>query len=221
MSTSFIPLKDIIARELFDGRLEQFNIREHRSKNTTEMERCLTDGDNYVWVSVDASGCVLEFTRYGYNEVRKIFDIVGDLFQTEIVSEHEPQYHGFNTKEEWLAFEKNFAGDEIEDDHLQLLKFCRGEVHNIRPGTGTMVEAKIAKILVDQDPSLLLPGNKDKFCMKVFLINAKILSEVSYNRLVFMTMNRGGESTELAGIIRGAILECAPILQAIQLGEDG
>jgi hypothetical protein len=141
---------------------------------------------------------------------------VGDVFQTEI----EQQYGGFDTEEEWIASMEK-ANEEAEDDHLQLLKFCRGEAHNIRPGTGTMVEAKIAKILVDQDPSLLLPVNKDKFCMKVFLINAKILSKVSYNRLVFMTMNRGGESTELSGIIRGAILECAPILKAIQLGEDG
>ena len=346
MSTSYIPLKDVLVSDLFDGRLEQFKIHESRSEETTETDRCMTDGENYVWVNVDASGCVVEFVRYGSNSPRKILNTVGDLFQTEIISEHEPQYHGFESEEEWHAYEqslnkqqddkfyveilkflgrgmhdyapgsggmimlevakalvqkdpslrlprckdmllqkiesclsrfyqpeirvtnpqdiplaitkmiaadevdlprqKNAVGDvfqteieqryggfdteeewiaslekvieEAEDDHLQLLRFCRGEAHNIRPGTGTMVKAKIAKTLVDQDPSLLLPVNKDKLRGKVLVIWLYVTSKVSYNRLVFMTMNRSGDSTELADTIRNAITECTPILQAIQGG---
>ena len=106
MSTSYIPLKDVLVSDLFDGRLEQFKIHESRSEETTETDRCMTDGENYVWVNVDANGCVVEFVRYGSNSPRKILNTVGDLFQTEIISQHEPQYHGFILRRNGMRISK-------------------------------------------------------------------------------------------------------------------
>jgi hypothetical protein len=40
----------------------------------------------------------------------------------------------------------------------------KGEPHDIRPGTGGMGKAQIARKLVEQDPVLLLPENKIKLC---------------------------------------------------------
>ena len=54
MSTDYMPLKKVSARELFDGRLDEFGIREHvKPDGTTEKRRCLTDGRNYMWVYID------------------------------------------------------------------------------------------------------------------------------------------------------------------------
>lgn len=49
-----------------------------------------------------------------------------------------------------------------EKFHIELLKYLRGEPNDIGPGTIGMLEAEIAKTLVEKDPSLLLPINKDK-----------------------------------------------------------
>jgi hypothetical protein len=42
------------------------------------------------------------------------------------------------------------------------LKYLKGEANEIRPGTNGIAKAEIAKTLVENDPSLLLPENKDK-----------------------------------------------------------
>jgi hypothetical protein len=49
-----------------------------------------------------------------------------------------------------------------EEYYIELVKFLRGEPNDIRQGTIGMIEAEIAKTLVEKDPSLLLPINKDK-----------------------------------------------------------
>jgi hypothetical protein len=59
MSTDFITLKKIHASDLFDGRLEKFDVREHiKADETTDRKRCLTDGRNYVWVFIAEDGLV-------------------------------------------------------------------------------------------------------------------------------------------------------------------
>jgi len=54
-----------------------------------------------------------------------------------------------------------------EKFHVELLKYLRGEPNDIGPGTIGMLEAEIAKTLVEKDPSLLLPINKDKLRSEV------------------------------------------------------
>jgi len=49
-----------------------------------------------------------------------------------------------------------------EEFHIELLKYLRGEPNDIRPGTNGMCMAEIAKKLFENDPTLLLPINKDK-----------------------------------------------------------
>ena len=61
MSTDFITLKKFRTSDLFDGRLEKFGVREHINDETAEHNRCLTDGRNYVWVSITEDGLVSGF----------------------------------------------------------------------------------------------------------------------------------------------------------------
>jgi hypothetical protein len=121
MSTRYRPLKKIAASQLFDGRLEEFGIREHvQPGETTETITCLTNGRNYRWtirylfdgrnylsVYIDDDGFVFDFIRWGGNDPDNILKAVSLIFDTRIASEHEPQYWGFDTQEEWNAYECN------------------------------------------------------------------------------------------------------------------
>jgi hypothetical protein len=163
MSTDYRLLEKVPASDLFDGRLERFHVREHvKADETTETNRCLTDGRNYVWVYIDDDGFVSCITRYGANAPGKILNAVANVSDADIVSEYEPQYWGFDTQEEWDAAWEKMAKEDEERFHIEILKYLQGEPNDIRPGTIGMCKAGIAKKLVEKDPTLLLPINKDK-----------------------------------------------------------
>jgi hypothetical protein len=169
MSTHYRLLRNIPACDIFDGRLEEFGVREHVAPEaTTETSRLLTDGRNYLWVYINDNGFVGELTRYAPNGAPgKILNALANIFDTEIVSEYEPQFWGFETQEEWDAWMKEISQKHEEEFHLELLKYVRGEPNDIRPGTIGMYKAEIAKELIEKDASLLLPVNKDKLSSEI------------------------------------------------------
>ena len=134
---------------------------------STKTSRCLTDGRNYLWVYINDDGFVAGLTRYAGNSPGKILDAIADTFDTDIVSEHEPQFWGFNTEEEWNAYQEQIAKKQDDAFHIELLKYLRNEASDIEPGTVGMLHAKIAKRLVKKDPSLMLSKNKDKLRKKI------------------------------------------------------
>ena len=165
MSADFRPLTKILACQLFDGRLEEFDVYEHVKPDwTTSDRRCLTDGrNNYLWVYIDDDGST-SFTRYFPNgDPSEILKAVGEVFDTHIVSEYEPQYWGFETQAEWEAAQKQLGRELRRADQkfeFELLKYARGEPSGIKPGTHEETKAKIAKKLVEDDPTLLLEVNR-------------------------------------------------------------
>ena len=164
MSTDYRLLTDVVACDVFDGRLEVFGIHEHFNNETTEQSRLLTDGRNYLWLYIDDAGFVSCVTRYMPNGApSKILSAIAEAFDTEIVSEHEPQFWGFETQEEWDSSELAIAKEQKEKFYREILKYLQGELNDITPGTIGMIKAEIAKKLVDGDPMLLLAANKDKF----------------------------------------------------------
>jgi len=162
MSTDYAPFNKIRPRDLFDGRLEKFGVREQLTDDTTETSKCLTDGRNCLWVYINDAGFVGNITRYGGNAPSKILNAIAQTFDTDIFSEYEPQYWGFNTPEEWYAWQEKLAKEDDEKFHAELLRYLRGEPNDIRPGSVGMGWAEEAKKLVGNDPTLLLPENKDK-----------------------------------------------------------
>src|SRR5262249_46538054 len=95
MSTDFRPLDPIRMADLFDGRLESAGVHEKHSDGTTSNSRCLTDGRNFLWVYGDEEGIVSAFTRYSPNGApQRILRAIDDEFDTDIVSEYEPQFGG-------------------------------------------------------------------------------------------------------------------------------
>jgi hypothetical protein len=163
MSTDYRPIMPILACHLFDGRLEDFGIREHFSGSTTYRARLLTDGRNYLWLYVDDAGFVAGLMRYLPNGVpNKILSAIAEAFDTEIVSEHEPQFWGFDTQEEWDAWERKLHEQYEDNFYTEMMKFLRGESSDIKTGTIGMIKAEIAKKLAESDPTLLLTANKNK-----------------------------------------------------------
>jgi len=162
MSTGYSLIRKVSARDLFDGRLDEYGVREHiESGKTSETERCLTDGENYLSVSIDDDGSVSVLTRYGGNAPGKILDAIADVFDTDIVSEYEPQFWGFASNEEWDAWQEKIAKEEDDKFYIELLKYLQGEPHD--PELSGWTRVKIAAKLVEQDQTLLLPENKEKF----------------------------------------------------------
>ena len=163
MSTDYTLSKKVRARDLLCGRLATYGIREHVASGTTERSRCLTDGRNYLWVSVTRDGFVGCLSRYGGNAPGKILAAISEAFETDVFSEYEPQFWGFDTQEEWEAFCKNEqARDQFYDD---LWGYIHDEPNDIKPGTIGEIKAKIAKTLVETDPAIL--ENRDRLLSEI------------------------------------------------------
>ena len=164
MSTDYRLLEPTLACNLLDGRLEEFGVREHFNEETDEQRRMLTDGRNYLWLYVNDDGFVDCLTRYMPNGVpSKILRAIAEVCDTEIASEYEPLFWGFDTQEEWEAWEQKIAEEYKDKFHNEIMKFLRGEPCDIKPGTIGMIKAEIAKKLVENDPTLLFTAYKDKF----------------------------------------------------------
>jgi hypothetical protein len=164
MSTDYRAGDKIRMQELFDGRLTPFGVVEELvPSNTSERARVLTDGQNFVWVYADDGGYVSGFSRYAWNVPRRILEAVAEVFDTEIFSEHEPQFWGFATEEEWDAAMEKMSREDRDKFHADILRYLAGAEHGIGgPGTVGMTMAEIARELVSRNPELVCPEKKDE-----------------------------------------------------------
>jgi hypothetical protein len=162
MSTDFrIPKERLTLKVLFDGRLERFGVvEEHVPDETTETSRCLTDGQNWLWVS-GAAGNDIHLRRSGFNAVGKILSAIEEAFDVQVFSEHQPQFWGFETQEEWDAQMDAWANEARDKFYDKLTRYVAGEPSGISPGTIGESKAKIAKALIEDRPELASPGEKE------------------------------------------------------------
>jgi hypothetical protein len=181
MSTEYILSKNLKAQDLFDGRLDAFGIREHQEDN----RRCLTDGHNFLWAYMNCEGSVSCLSAYGPDGPGKIFAAIGDAFDTHIISEHEPQYWGFDTQEEWDAAKKRASDQARNELYAYVCAYVRGEPNEIagrrpvEPGAIPKIKAQIAKGFVETDAALLHPENKDKLLAGIEAVYAAITPDWS------------------------------------------
>jgi hypothetical protein len=169
MSTDYRISKEVSASDLFGGRLERFGIREHVTPETSETQRCLTDGRNFVWVWLTEDNFVSCLTRYGFNPPQKILNAISKLLDAEIFSEYQPQYWGFDTQEEWDAAEEEMANVGRNRFYAELRAYVRGEPNDIRPGTVGEKKAEIAKKLVQEDATII--DDKDRLFAAIDKMN--------------------------------------------------
>jgi hypothetical protein len=165
MATVYAPLKKIRITDLIDGRLEKFGVRE--DVDPTTKCRYLTDGNNYLSVGGDNKGFVRTFTRRGANAPGKILEAIAEAFDTDIVSEYEPQFWGFDTQEEWDAHWAAIAKDADNKFYLDVLNYVSNKPNTIKPGTIGEIQAKIAKQLIEADPTLVLSERREDLQKKV------------------------------------------------------
>ena len=106
-------------------------------------------------------------TRYARNgDPLKILNSIADAFNTDIFTEYEPQFWGFETEEEMEAALEKIAMQHKAEDlkfEAELLKYVRGEPNNIKEGSDAEAEAKIAKRLAEEFAALLRPENRELF----------------------------------------------------------
>ena len=194
MSTNYRPLDRVAARDLFDGRLEPFGVREEVTHDTTSPMgwRCLTDGRNFLWVSVDDGRFVYNLKRTGPNAPGKILTAIAEAFNTDVVSEYDPQYWGFATQEEFDAWQEAPSKNHREQFQQQLLNYVRGEpTEGIIPGTIGMHKAEIAKGLVKEHPELLSDESGAKLldaAEKVYDRNETVHVKLSESDIAFVNM---------------------------------
>jgi hypothetical protein len=118
-------------------------------------------------VYIGADGFLVSFTRYGLNDPSVILDALAESFDTYIASEHDPQYWGFETEEEWHAVLDELHRECEDSFYADIFKFVSGEPNGIRDGTVGEIQAKIAKQLVESDPEMLLPDRREQLMKAV------------------------------------------------------
>jgi hypothetical protein len=191
MSTSYASLEPIRMADLFDGHLDTFGVHEHYTKETTPNQRCVTDGRNFLWVNSDEQGLVSCFSRYGGNAPQRILSAVAEEFGVQIVSEHEPEFWGFKTMEEWDAAQAAAAEKHQQEFYDDAVRFATGESHNIRPDTNGMIIAEIAKRLIAESPDLAAKDKRPELIKAVERIydrDHKVFVKLSDEDLAFATM---------------------------------
>jgi len=126
MSTMFRPLTLIPMTHLVDDRLESVGVHEVCAMEVTTNKKCLIDGrwsggiwrdqpkcikltpnkkcltdghNNFLWAFGDEKSLV--FVAYGMNEPEGILNGIADEFGVRIVSQHEPEFWGWKSEEEW------------------------------------------------------------------------------------------------------------------------
>jgi hypothetical protein len=147
---------------------------------------------NYLWVYLTEDGFVGSLSRYGANAPGKILAAISEAFETDVFSEYEPQYRGFDTQEEWDAACKKM-NDQVRDQfYADLCAYIQGEPNDIKPGTIGEIKAKIAKTLVESQATLLQPESKDR-----------LLSEMDaiYDRDHAVVITLGPEDMALAKML--------------------
>jgi len=164
MSTYYRTLKSIPMNELFSGRLAPYGISEDSSTSIDkDTFRYLTDGRNYLSISANSDGIVYNLIRRGLtNAPGHILAAIAEVFETDIYSEYEPQYWGFDTKEEWDSYMEKLAEEDSAKFYIEITNYLNGESHNLMPGTVGMAKANIAKTLVTDDRQLLDHENREK-----------------------------------------------------------
>ena len=168
MSTHFRAIRPIQMNELFDGRLESYEIYEIDLPDKLKLKgkgqvRLLSDERNRFVIYGRDDGTVGLMTRQRIdNEPRRILDVIQDAFEIPIYSEHEHQFWDFDTVEEWAAYQDETYEMDMTNIYTDIISYLNGEPDTFSQSAIVETFAEIAKDLVMKDPQLLNVENKSK-----------------------------------------------------------
>ena len=153
MSTDYCAIPAIHLDTFFDGRLKKFGLDIVPDKTCADRPSSgyITDGNHclhYVYPEGTAFGII-------FNGSCRILLTVAEAYDVRIVSEHSHEFWGFETEEEFDLWHIEQAKKHEDEFYNDILKFVRGEEHNLRPGSVGMGTAEMAKKLIAECPELL------------------------------------------------------------------
>src|SRR5438094_3621550 len=126
MSTNYRPLSPIYIDDLLDGRMKNVCVHERSGLEYSTLEKCVTDGRNFLWAYFDVEGLVTSFTSYMPNGSPHVFlREIAATFEVEIVSEHDPRFWGYETQAEWDASWETLVERQEQEFSNELMKFVR------------------------------------------------------------------------------------------------
>jgi hypothetical protein len=190
MSTDYRLEKEIRFEEIFDGRLERHGVHENYVEGcTSDNSRALTDGRNYLWVYGDEKVQLLK--RCGRNAPGKILIAIAETFGTDIYSEYDPQFWGFETQEEWDEAERRRNEIVKAETYADIMRYVQGEPNDITPGTIGETWANIVQKLISKDPGFSSPDRMDELMdtmRKIYDEEHAIVFEISDEDVAFANM---------------------------------
>jgi hypothetical protein len=157
MSTCYRLEKNISMNELFGGCLERFGIHKEKVEGKpTGERRLLTEGRNSLWICGD------NITEEIYASAAsrcpgKILAAIALVFDTNIWSEHNPQFWGFETDDKWEYSRDHFGREGREELYTEIIRFVEGQQNHIDLEVIGMRQAIIAKNLIAENPDLSSP----------------------------------------------------------------
>ena len=167
MSTDYHPLSPIRMADLFSGRLKKYGVHD----KSIEDSKRLADSYTILRVFSEDNDKVALFTSYEEeNEIHpyRIIAAIADEFDTDIVSELDPRYWGYESFRQWNAEFCAAAAKKMEEFHKNVLNYIEGNPCNLEC-IGGRKRAKIATKLIKRYPEL---AAKDKCADLVNVIEA-------------------------------------------------
>jgi hypothetical protein len=160
MSTYYRPIRPIQMSELFSGRLKKYGIYDDSigdarrlagevpgprvSKGTHFIVLHVTPGDN-------DNDTVAEFASYNEDkeiDPHGIIAAIADEFDTEIVSQHDPRYWGYNNFRDWNAAFYAQTSARLDAAYKEIIHYVEGkpcDLTNIRGRRRAQIGQRLIK----------------------------------------------------------------------------
>jgi hypothetical protein len=186
-STDFYPLTPIRMADLF-GRLKDLGVHEKLCEGTAPDEKCLTDGQNFMWVSCSGRELVSSFTSYGRNDPEHILQVISNEVGVRILRDDE-YWNEYSPTEECLDAWDAMAEKADQEFYNEMVRFVRGEDHAIKPGSIWMIKAEIAKRLTATSPNLLTEARRPDLLKAIEILRATLSVGFSFEQLEVLIDN--------------------------------
>lgn len=162
----FKPVTPLQVQDLFDGRLKHFGIIEILNHPPMgHSRRILSDGQTFISVQSESSGEIDSLTlerpfvfSSGIALTRTIAKYMACTFA--LYTANQPQYWGFETKQEWDAERKRMERARTAKFYADVLQYVAGDGEAFQGGTVEHAKGEVARELISKQPSLIRPEKR-------------------------------------------------------------
>jgi hypothetical protein len=164
------PIQTLLVPDLFDGRLQRYGVYELLDAKSAATSRSLFDGRNKVRIEGGAGSQVTQIAIWGSNIASNIFEAIREACGVKIVTEHDPEYWGFKTDQEWRTA---LSVERHQHFIVEFQKYFNGQSNQIKAEFAnfsavmdeplpsmSILKAIIARSILIQDSRLTSPENK-------------------------------------------------------------